>query len=62
MPWKTLLSGIHQPVEAKAVFEAERRGHNQVRPHSTRDYRPPAPRAMLPALPIWDTETEQAAS
>ena len=48
--------------EAKAIIEAWRREYNQVRPHSSLGYRPPAPEAILPSLPSWDTETEPVAS
>ena len=33
--------------EAKVLLEQWRREYNQVRPHSTRGYRPPAPEAIL---------------
>jgi len=48
--------------EAKAIIESWRREYNQVRPHSSLGYRPPAPEAILPSLPSWDTETEPVAS
>lgn len=48
--------------EAKAIIEAWRREYNQVRPHSSLGYRPPAPEAILPSLSSWDTETEPVAS
>lgn len=48
--------------EAKAVIETWRREYNQVRPHSSLGYRPPAPEAILPALLSWDSELEPAAS
>jgi len=35
--------------EARAVIEAWRREYNHVRPHSSLNYRPPAPLAVLPA-------------
>jgi transposase InsO family protein len=33
--------------EAKVLIEQWRRGYNQVRPHSAKNYRPPAPEAVL---------------
>ena len=48
--------------EAKTIIESWRREYNQVRPHSSLGYRPPAPEAILPTLPSWDTEMEPAAS
>jgi putative transposase len=48
--------------EAKAIIEGWRREYNQVRPHSSLDYRPPAPEAILPALPSLESEVEPAAS
>ena len=48
--------------EAKAIIESWRREYNQVRPHSSLGYRPPAPEAILPSLSSWDTETEPVAS
>ena len=33
--------------EAKVLIEQWRRGYNQVRPHSAKDYHPPAPEAIL---------------
>ena len=33
--------------EAKALIEQWRREYNQVRPHSARGYRPPAPQSIL---------------
>jgi transposase InsO family protein len=35
------------PIEAKIIIEQWRREYNQVRPHSSLDYRPPAPEAKL---------------
>jgi transposase InsO family protein len=38
--------------EARVVVEGWRRQYNTVRPHSSLDYRPPAPEAVLwPAMP-----------
>jgi len=48
--------------EAKAIIESWRREYNQVRPHSSLGYRPPAPEAILPALPSWESEVEPAVS
>ena len=36
-------------LEAKVLIERWRREHNQVRPHSSLGYRPPAPEAVKPA-------------
>jgi transposase InsO family protein len=36
--------------EAKVLIEQWRREYNQVRPHSARNYRPPAPQAVLTAI------------
>ena len=36
--------------EAKVLIEQWRREYNQVRPHSARNYRPPAPEAILAAF------------
>ena len=35
--------------EAKVLIEQWRRHYNQVRPHSSKKYRPPAPEAILTA-------------
>jgi putative transposase len=37
-------------LEAQVLIEQWRKQYNQVRPHSSLGYRPPAPRAILPAL------------
>lgn len=37
--------------EAKIVIEQWRQHYNTVRPHSSLGYRPPAPKAILPAVP-----------
>jgi transposase InsO family protein len=34
--------------EAKVLIEQWRRAYNQVRPHSSLGYRPPAPEAIIP--------------
>ena len=34
--------------EAQILIEQWRREYNQVRPHSSLDYRPPAPEAIIP--------------
>jgi len=34
--------------EAKILIEEWRKEYDQVRPHSTLDYRPPAPESMIP--------------
>jgi len=36
--------------EAKALIEQWRRDYNQIRPHSAKNYRPPAPEAILSAI------------
>ena len=40
-PWK---------IEAKVLIEQWRKEYNQVRPHSSLNYRPPAPEARMPAI------------
>jgi len=35
-------------IEAKILIEEWRKEYNQVRPHSALDYRPPAPKAIIP--------------
>ena len=37
--------------EARVVIESWRRHYNEVRPHSSLDYRPPAPAVRIPARP-----------
>jgi len=37
-------------LEAKILIENWRRNYNEVRPHSSLGYRPPAPEAIQPAL------------
>ena len=37
-------------IEAKLLIEQWRREYNQVRPHSSLHYRPPAPEARIPAI------------
>jgi putative transposase len=37
--------------EAKYLIERWRRHYNQLRPHSSLGYRPPAPEAVLPVYP-----------
>jgi putative transposase len=49
-----LLKGkiVYSLAEARVVIEGWRRHYNTVRPHSSRDHRPPAPEAVLwPASP-----------
>ena len=36
--------------EAKVLIEQWRREYNQIRPHSAKNYRPPAPKAILPMV------------
>ena len=38
--------------EVRVLTERYRRTYNQVRPHSSPGYRPPAPEALLPAAPV----------
>lgn len=35
-------------LEAKVLIEAWRREYNEIRPHSSLGYRPPAPRGIIP--------------
>ncbi len=39
-------------LEVRVLTEQYRRTYNQVRPHSSLGYRPPAPEALLPAEPV----------
>jgi len=39
-------------IEAQVPFEWRTRYYNQVRPHSALGYRPPAPKAILPAMSL----------
>ena len=39
-------------LEVRVLTERYRRTCNQVRPHSSLGYRPPAPEALLPADPV----------
>ncbi len=39
--------------EARTVIEMWRREYNEIRPHSSLGYRPPAPRAVLPKEPAF---------
>jgi len=39
--------------EAQVLIEFWRREYNEYRPHSSLGYRPPAPRATVPVLPIF---------
>jgi len=36
--------------EARVLIEQWRREYNQIRPHSAKNYRPPAPEAILPTM------------
>ncbi len=38
------------PVEAKILIEQWRKEYNQIRPHSSLGYRPPAPKAIMPVI------------
>ncbi len=40
-------------LEAQVLCERWRRNYNEVRPHSARGYRPPAPQAIMP----WPSST-----
>ena len=42
---------FHTFWEAQVLIERWRRTYNQIRPHSSRGYRPPAPEALRPASP-----------
>jgi len=46
-----LLAGeiFYSPIEAQVIIEQWRWHYNQVRPHSSLDYRPPVPATFLPA-------------
>ena len=39
-------------LEVRVLTERYRRTYNQVRPHSSLGYRPPAPETLLPADPV----------
>ena len=39
-------------LEVRVLTERYRRTYNQVRPHSSLGYRPPAPEALRPADPV----------
>ena len=39
-------------LEVKVLTERYRQTYNRVRPHSSLDYRPPAPETFLPAEPL----------
>ena len=39
-------------LEVRVLTERYRRTYNQVRPHSSLGYRPPAPEALMPADPV----------
>jgi len=39
--------------EAQVLIERWRMHYNQLRPHSALNYRPPAPQAVAPIIPIW---------
>ena len=49
-----LLNGeiFYSLAEARVLIEAWRRHYNTVRPHSSLGYRPPAPEAVTPPLPV----------
>ncbi|MFC1944727.1 integrase core domain-containing protein [Chloroflexota bacterium] len=50
--------GANQQAEAKILVKQWRREYNQIRPHSSLSYRPPAPEAVIP-LPMPRTPTFQ---
>ena len=39
-------------LEAKVLIERWRREYNTIRPHSSLDYRPPAPEGVIPGCPL----------
>ena len=43
---------VYTLLEVRVLTERYRRTYNQVRPHSSLGYRPPAPEALLPADPV----------
>ena len=44
--------GFYTLLEVRVLTERYRRTYNQVRPHSSLGYRPPAPQALWPADPV----------
>ena len=43
--------------EARVIIENWRRCYNEIRPHSSLGYRPPAPRVLIPACPAVQPES-----
>ena len=43
---------VYALLEVRVLTEQYRRIYNQVKPHSSLGYRPPAPEALLPANPV----------
>ena len=39
--------------EAQIIIESWRRHYNTVRPHTSLEYKPPAPKVFVPALAAW---------
>jgi hypothetical protein len=56
-----LLNGeiFYTLMEARVLIEAWRVHYNEVRPHSSLDYQPPAPKALLPSYPEQQTLRSQ---
>jgi transposase InsO family protein len=48
--------------EARVIIENWRRCYNEIRPHSSLGYRPPAPRVLMPARPAAQPEPASPAS
>ena len=48
--------------EARVIIENCRRCYNEIRPHSSLGYRPPAPRVLMPARPAAQPEPASPAS
>jgi transposase InsO family protein len=48
--------------EAKVLIEEWRKTYNTIRPHSSLDYRPPAPETVLPALRSPANQTQMGAA
>lgn len=58
-----LLNGeiFYTLAEAKVMIENWRRHYNEVRPHSSLNYQPPAPRVAIPAYPAMNPRSEMNA-
>ena len=48
--------------EARVIIENWRRCYNEIRPHSSLGYRPPAPRVLMPARPAAQPEPASPAA